>query len=70
MQKWEYLRLDITYTGDGATITPNYDSTRALAVTRPGVVAYLNRLGRENWELVNAFSDGRLEIYFLKHAIE
>jgi len=70
MQKWEYLRLEIFYSGDGATITPSYDPNRALAVSKPGVIKYINKLGRENWELVSAFSDGRIEVYYLKHLIE
>ena len=70
MQKWEYLRLDVSYYNDGATITPNFDPTRALAVKKPGVVNYINKLGREDWEIVSVFTVGEYEVYYFKHLVE
>ena len=70
MAKWEYLRLDITLSEDKARITPNFDLTRVVSVSTSELIDSLDRLGAQNWELVNIFGSGVHEVYYFRRPIE
>ena len=66
MQKWEYLRLDITFAENTARLTTDLDLTRTLAVELPELVNSLDNLGNQNWELVSVSRSGQHEIHYFK----
>jgi hypothetical protein len=70
MQKWEYLRLDITYLEDTARVTPNFDLTRVFSVKTAELLPALDRLGKQNWEMMSVFGSGEHEIYYFKRPVE
>jgi len=69
MQKWEYLRLDITLSQDQARITPNFDLERVFSIDPSELINSLDRLGEQNWEMVGIFGAGTHEIYYFKRAV-
>jgi len=70
MQKWEYLRLDITYREDTARVTPNFDLTRVFSVKTAELLPALDRLGKQNWEMMSVFGSREHEIYYFKRPVE
>jgi|RhiMetdeSRZDD1v2_1073273.scaffolds.fasta_scaffold1771012_1 hypothetical protein len=70
MQKWEYLRLDITHTGEEVRIITNLDLARTLRVSKSELINSLDNLGDQNWEMVSVFRTGENEIHYFKRPIE
>ena len=74
MQKWEYLRLKVTYKKTNSVLAidsvvlngkdylskENFQGWEALHV-------YFNKLGLEGWELVSSNSDDSSERFYFKH---
>ena len=70
MQKWEYLRLEITYSEDMARVTPNFDLTRVFSVKVSELLPTLDRLGDQNWEMLGVVGSKENEIYYFKRPVE
>lgn len=70
MQKWEYLRLDITYSEDMARITPNFDLTRGFSVQVSELLPTLDRLGDQNWEMLSVIGSREGEVMGSKANVE
>ena len=45
MQKWKYLRLDMSHAEDTTSMTPNFDLARTVSVKASGLIASLDRPG-------------------------
>jgi len=73
MQKWEYLRLLIHYTGSGS-VDEVRSNGRQVSINPNGIEAsdYLNKLGGDGWELVNSIAQGNpaWEAIYLKRPIK
>ena len=78
MQKWEYLRVDLTFDVTGIkTLSENgvllFDRHGKNAYGKPlNLAEHFAKLGTEGWELVSAFSwaQGWSEACYLKRPIE
>jgi hypothetical protein len=70
VQKWEYLRLDVSQSADTARITPNFDLTRTVSVKPSEFITSLDRLGDQHWEMVSVLRNGEQEIYYFKRPVE
>ena len=73
MQKWEYLRLQVVYSGDGI------DHITVNGITHLGDVhyashaalhQYIQDLGTQGWEMVSDSLDNSDEILYFKRPIE
>jgi hypothetical protein len=74
MQKWEYLRLDVHYKDPKdpgmQSVFSNYDETLSN-VTFPDLHNYINKLGREGWEMVGERASGeRHHAFYFKRPIK
>jgi len=68
MQKWEYTQLQVgDYTSEGLARLILQDGRRVY-LDRNGmlITEYLNKLGRDGWELVNIVNN---EVFYLKRPI-
>jgi hypothetical protein len=70
VQKWEYLRLDVSHSADTARITPNFDLTRTVSIKPSELITSLDRLGDQYWEMISVFRSGDQEIYYFKRPVE
>ena len=68
MQKWEYIQLQVGYTSEGLARLIHKDGKQVYA-DRNGMLLteYLNKLGRDGWELVNIVDN---TVFYLKRPIE
>jgi|RhiMetdeSRZDD1v2_1073273.scaffolds.fasta_scaffold49544_2 hypothetical protein len=73
MRKWEYLRLVVTYRGSFDTDEVNWVTANHADVLQPANIStfydYLNKLGKDGWEMVNVFPINVGEVYHLKRPI-
>ena len=76
MQKWEYLRLDVTY--NDRTINPGIhnivlNGTEKISKEDSDnwdtLQLYINRLGQEGWELVSHAKSDYHEVFYFKHPV-
>jgi hypothetical protein len=74
MQKWEYLRLDVHYKDPidpGVQSVFSNDDETLSNVTFPDLHNYINKLGREGWEIVEERgSGGRHHAFYFKRPIK
>ena len=73
MQKWEYLQVNVEFSKNKLAASANgksvIDTRDADAETQ--LVFYLNSLGAEGWELVNADkNEYGFRNYFFKRPVE
>jgi hypothetical protein len=72
MQKWEYIEITAPMRDDGKAVRLYRNGTEAVPeALAASLYDYLNKLGREGWELVNfAFYPNRTVFYYFKRLIE
>ena len=73
MQKWEYLRITVSYNDEGIIDRASTSYKDLLSNIAPFEWDdYLAKLGNEGWELVsvNMWNDGWDEAYYFKRPIE
>jgi hypothetical protein len=77
MQKWEYLRLDVTY--NDRTINPGIHDivlngkekfSREDSDNWDTLHHYVNSLGDQGWEMVSHSKSDYHEVLYFKHPIE
>lgn len=73
MQKWEYLQVHVEFSKN--KLVASVDGDTVLDTNGPGtekeLTQYLNSLGAEGWELVNADkNEYGFRNYFFKRAVE
>jgi hypothetical protein len=72
MQKWEYVEVTAPLRDDYKSVHIYLNGTEALPESKTSVLYdYLNKLGKEGWELVNfAFHPHGTLFYYFKRPIE
>ena len=72
MQKWEYVSIEIKYNGNRVDYIESNGKEVLGKVLRADSYDYLNKLGKEGWEMVGAgiSSNETHGYYFFKRPIE
>jgi hypothetical protein len=53
-----------------ARMIPNFDLARTVSIKASDLIASLDRLGDQNWELTSVFGSREHEIYYFKRSVE
>ena len=68
MQKWEYTQLQVGYTSEGFARLIHRDGKQVYSDKKGMLMTeYLNKLGRDGWEMINAENN---EVFYFKRPIE
>ena len=70
MQKWEYLRLDLTHSVDRVRLTTNLVLANTIDLNASELINSLDNLGNQHWEMVSVIRTEQVETHYFKRPIE